>query len=251
MADIHQQLLERFFPESRIGGFTYLDGTLQFYNVINAIITPEFRVLDFGAGRACWYEDDPSEYRKSVRLLKGKVAEVVACDVDEAILQNRASDQQIQLTMGEPLPFDDASFDLVVSDWTFEHFDEPDFIASELNRILKPGGWVCGRTPSKWGYVAIAARLVANKNHANVLKWFQPHRKEEDVFPTVYKLNTRKDLAKYFSPEQWEHHIAFTSGEPSYGGSHPLLWRALIILHRLLPGPLNVGMHIFMQKRVR
>jgi SAM-dependent methyltransferase len=38
------------------------------------------------------------------------------------------------------LPFDDASFDVVVSNQVFEHVFQPQLILPEINRVLRPGG---------------------------------------------------------------------------------------------------------------
>jgi 2-polyprenyl-3-methyl-5-hydroxy-6-metoxy-1,4-benzoquinol methylase len=56
-------------------------------------------------------------------------------------------------------PFPNETFDLVVSDSTFEHVSDAEQVASELDRVLKPGGWICARTPNRHGYVALLNRL--------------------------------------------------------------------------------------------
>jgi SAM-dependent methyltransferase len=40
------------------------------------------------------------------------------------------------------LPFDDASFDLICSFNSFEHFPEPEKVFAEILRVVKPGGWI-------------------------------------------------------------------------------------------------------------
>ena len=47
--------IARLHPESALGGYTAYDGTIEFYGRIKALITPEMRVVDFGAGRGAWY----------------------------------------------------------------------------------------------------------------------------------------------------------------------------------------------------
>jgi hypothetical protein len=37
-----------FFPELLAGGFSRLNTTVQFYTRLNALLTPEMAVLDFG-----------------------------------------------------------------------------------------------------------------------------------------------------------------------------------------------------------
>jgi SAM-dependent methyltransferase len=41
---------------------------------------------------------------------------------------------------GEHLPFDDASFDIVLSDNVIDHAEDPQRIVDEMARVLKPGG---------------------------------------------------------------------------------------------------------------
>ena len=41
---------------------------------------------------------------------------------------------------GEHLPFDDASFDIVLSDNVIDHAEDPQRIVNEMTRVLKPGG---------------------------------------------------------------------------------------------------------------
>ncbi len=50
---------ERFYPESRYGGFTDIDGTVAFFARVNALLRPSFTVLDFGCGRGS-HIDDPA-----------------------------------------------------------------------------------------------------------------------------------------------------------------------------------------------
>jgi SAM-dependent methyltransferase len=42
----------------------------------------------------------------------------------------------------QALPFEDASFDLVCSFNSFEHFPTPDTVLAEIVRVTKPGGWI-------------------------------------------------------------------------------------------------------------
>ena len=81
--------------------------------------------------------------------MQGKVAKVIACDVDGAVLQNQASDERFVFAPGEALPLADRSVDVVVTDWVLEHLESPVDVFRELHRILKPGGWICARTPNK------------------------------------------------------------------------------------------------------
>ena len=87
-------------------------------------------------------------------------------------------------------PIEDSSVDLIVCDFVMEHVEAPDQFLSEARRVLKNGGYICLRTPNRWGYVGLAASLNPNRFHAKVTSAVQDGRKEEDVFPTLYHCNS-------------------------------------------------------------
>ena len=77
------EIISYSYPEVNINGYTSVDGTIEFYSRINSLIDNSMTVLDFGAGRSAWYENDSCSYRKTLRNMKGKVKKVVGCDIDE------------------------------------------------------------------------------------------------------------------------------------------------------------------------
>src|SRR3982751_4588180 len=80
--------LARLYPEAAVGGYTQLDGQVEFYTRINALVGPESHVRDVGAGRGQWAVDPMPEISRRLRMLKGRVARVVGTDVDDAVLTN-------------------------------------------------------------------------------------------------------------------------------------------------------------------
>lgn len=243
-----QKLLQELQPERAIGGYSARDGTLEFYGRIKALLHAQMRVIDFGAGRGAWFDDDESQYRREVRLMRGSVAEVIGCDVDEAVLTNKAVDRALVIRPGAPLPFDDAGIDIVVADYVFEHIADPEWMAQEFARILKPGGWICARTPTKYNYVSMFARLFSNLHHARILRVAQPGRKPEDVFPTVYRLNTRRSLGKLFAATEFQDHSYVYCFEPQYFFGSRVAYRLFQFAHWLLPGALHGNLFIFIRK---
>jgi len=236
-----------FEPYSKVfGGYSQNDGTVDFYGRINFILKPEFKVLDLGAGRAAWYEDDKNLYRKSVRLMKGKVAEVIAADVDPIVAENRAADRTVLIENGT-VPLSDHSVDLIIADYVLEHIDDAALFTSEVDRLLKSGGYFCARTPHKYSYVALGSRIVSNGQHSSVLGQLQPERKEVDVFPTRYKMNTLSQIAQLF-PDYEDASFLYRT-EPSYFfGSKPL-HTLLSLSHRFMPAPLCGNLFIFLRKQ--
>ena len=246
---------QRMHREARIDGFSQHDGVVLFYSFVRACIlrTGARSVLDYGAGRGVQYlrnsAEDGSLYRRHLLDLRNTGARVTAADIDAAVLDHPCSDEQRQIRADAPLPFEDESFDVIVSDNTFEHIRTPEPTAAELVRVLRPGGYICARTPSRYGYVALAASLVPNRLHAAALRRLQPHKAAEDTFPTAYRLNTPAQLRRCF-PGCTVNHFFF-SGEPAYSFDNPLIYRSFRLLHRLLPGPLNANLCAFIRKAER
>ena len=172
-----------FYPENRAGGFSRCDGTVQFYQRVRALLRPDSVVLDFGAGRGAAYYQDPSLYRKSLRNLRGEGRRVIGVDIDPVVSSNPWIDEGVVIDSTSRLPFPNETFDLVVSDSTFEHVSDATRIASELDRVIKVGGWICARTPNRNGYVALMNRIVPGGIARSLISSAQPDRKVEDIFP--------------------------------------------------------------------
>lgn len=241
-------IARRSYPEIAVGGFSRVDGMIAFYTQIAALLQPHHHVLDFGAGRGEPTLDDPVPYRRALVTLRGRAAHVAGCDVSAAVLSNPFLDSAAVITPGQPFPYEDGRFDLVVSRYVFEHVPDPGHTAAELIRVTRPGGWICAVTANSWGYVALAARLVANRHHAASLSRIQPGRKAEDVFPTHYRLNTPGALRRHFG-HACDIHGFRASAEPAYYFGNASLFAAFRLLHRLLPEFLQTGLTVFMRKR--
>jgi SAM-dependent methyltransferase len=153
---------------------------------------PDAVVLDFGAGRGARggasQIEDPALFRRNLMTLKGRVRELIGADVDPVVKLNSSLDRAILLGPDGRLPLPDASIDVIVSDYTFEHVQDPAKIARELDRVLVPGGWICVRTPNRYGYIALANRMVPERLSHRVVRLAQRDRKDEDIFPAVYRL---------------------------------------------------------------
>jgi SAM-dependent methyltransferase len=75
---------------------------------------------------------------------------VVGLDVDPAALEKAAAlgIEPVQANVEEPLPFEDATFDVVVAGELFEHLQFPDALVAEIRRVLRPGGVLAGSVPN-------------------------------------------------------------------------------------------------------
>lgn len=240
--------LQRLYPEAAVGGFSRKDGQIEFYTRVNALVDESSRVLDFGAGRGHWAVDPMPNMSKRLRWMRGRVAEVVGTDVDPVVMTNPSLDAAHVVELGAPLPLDSESFDLVVADYVLEHVNAEDApaLAADVMRVLKPGGWFAARTPNKWGMIGLGARAIPNSLHVRMLNRLQPGRKAEDVFPTRYAMNTRRDLQRLFAPHAV--HVYGHTSEPQYFGRSAVAWRVAATLDHLTPPRLAPTLMIFVQK---
>ncbi|HKR41463.1 MAG TPA: class I SAM-dependent methyltransferase [Paraburkholderia sp.] len=239
----------RLHSEKQIDGFTKLDGTVRFYSFVKAIMLRgnARAVLDYGAGRGAFWYETHSIFKRQLQDLRLAGAVVTACDIDEAVLEHPCSDRQIVLRPDERLPFGDQEFDVIVSDFTFEHLSNPDQTCAELLRVLRPGGFICARTPNKFGYVKLLTQLVPNGRHAQVLKRVQPGRRGGDVFPTLYKLNSVRDVKKHFPGCGVYHYV--DSAEPAYFFGREWIYRSFLLLHKVLPERWGTSICFFIQRQ--
>jgi ubiquinone/menaquinone biosynthesis C-methylase UbiE len=242
------KVLHSLYPEMEAGGFCRNDHMVAFYSRVRALLNPSMTVLEFGAGRGKWSEKLEG-YKKRLVNLKGSCECVVGTDVDSAVMQNPMVDMASIFKIGEPLPFEDEQFDMVVSWAVFEHVADAEYYASELARVVKVGGWICAWTPNKWGYVGIGARLVPDKWQVHLLKFFIPEKKEVDSFPTVYKMNTMTDLDNLFPNDLFRNCSYVFTGPPAYHANRVWLARLWTVYNWFMPAAFGQALHIFLQKR--
>tara|TARA_A100001388_G_C28636476_1_gene434886 strand:- start:125 stop:844 length:720 start_codon:yes stop_codon:yes gene_type:complete len=238
--------MKKFNPNAnRIGGFSENDGTIDYYSRINCLINKDYLILDFGAGRGSWAEDK-SLFRKKTRRLIGKVKKVYGCDIDKAIYSNKNIDEILEIKDGKVI-FPGESIDLITADYVLEHIENPKEFFKEIDRLLKPGGWFCARTPHKYNLISIGARLIKNKSHASFLSYIQPQRKEIDIFPTHYRLNTLRKLKKLF--QNYSDKSFIYRAEPSYYFGKKSIFYLQKFLSAFLPDPLVGNLFIYKQKK--
>ena len=235
-----------FYPESSFGGFTDTDGTVAFYCRVNALLQPSFVIVDFGCGRGS-HQDDPVMFRRNLRSLKGKVSKVIGVDVDEIGQANPSLDEFRSLAPGRPWPLEDRSADLVICDSVIEHLPDPASFFHEAKRVLAEGGYVCIRTPNVHSYVGIASRLVPNRHHGAVLSKAQTGRKEEDVFPTLYRCNTISILRLLLTNSNFRAVVYGYEPEPSYLSFSKLAYAVGVAHQKFAPGFLKPVIFAFGQ----
>lgn len=225
---------ETYYPESEFGGYTRVNGTIAFFGRVRALLRPDMIVLDVGCGRGAMtdrLEENPWE---RCRVLKGDCQKVIGIDVDKAGEQNTLIDE-FRPIEGDTWPVDSASIDLLVSDAVVEHLEKPDQFFAECNRVVKPGGFLCIRTPNRWSYVALGASIVPNQFHAGVVGKLQPGRKAKDVFPTYYRANTITTVRRLLKKHGFHGCVYRHIAEPNFLHFSRWSYAMGVHLHRWLP----------------
>ena len=180
----------RWWQDRLYGGPDKGNPPAEFLPVVERYLDPSMDVLDLGAGSGL---RNPYEF-------KGRVRRMVGVDLDPRVRDNPLLDEGVVGSLTD-LPFDDCSFDLAFSVYVLEHVADPAQFVREVKRILRPGGMFLALAPNRNHYVALLASILPDRFH----KWYNKKRgrDEEDTFPTVYRLNSLRDLQKHFRPEDF------------------------------------------------
>lgn len=238
--------LSRYYPESRFGGFTDIDGTIAFYARVNALMAPDAVVLDVGCGRGA-YQDDHVAFRRNLRILRGKCKTVIGVDVDPNAGSNPYLDE-FRLIQESTWPVDSESVDLCVADFVLEHLDEPDMFFAECARTLRVGGLLAFRTTNAWSYIALAARLIPNRRHAEVLGRAQDGRRQQDVFPTRYQCNTLRATRRLLERHGFSGVVYGYEAEPSYLSFSRFMYFLGVLHQRFAPSLFKASLFGFARK---
>jgi SAM-dependent methyltransferase len=226
-------LQRRYYPETNVGGFTAVDGTVAFYSRVQALAEAARDVLDLGCGRGA-HQEDAIAFRRKLRDMRSPNRKVLGIDVDPGASTNAVIDE-FRLIKGTRWPVDDLSIDICVADCVLEHVADVETFFSESRRVLKIGGYFCIRTTNKWSYVAIASILIPNAAHSRVLARVQDKRQERDVFPTRYRCNSIPRIRRMLRKHGFHGIVYGHEAEPSYLAFSRLAYLAGVLHQRFAP----------------
>ncbi len=178
MSKLTQWMDRTLYPDYRAGW-----DHLMFREKIIEVLTPDAVLLDMGAGAGIVKELD----------FRGHCATIHGVDPDERVKENPFIDEG-RVGFGEQIPYPDNSHDVVISSNVWEHLEQPEAVLKEVARVLKPGGLYLSKTPNKTHYMPLIARLTPHSFHEYINE--KRGRAAEDTFPTVYKINTRRDVKR-------------------------------------------------------
>ncbi|HYL48390.1 MAG TPA: class I SAM-dependent methyltransferase [Stellaceae bacterium] len=177
MSSLSQRLKHRYF-----GRYVHPYAVLR--RRIEALLKPDATVLDAGCGRSA---PTLAHFRGHARRLIGvDLVEFAGAPGGLELRQRDLADTGVA----------SGSVDVIYSQAVLEHVTDPDSVFAEIARLLAPGGCYLGLTANKWDYASLAARIIPNRFHPWIVRRMEG-RAEQDVFPTAYRVNTRRAVARY------------------------------------------------------
>ena len=179
MGESWQRKLERRL----VPGLKY--SQYHYYDALHELVPPGCEWLDIGCGHqmfASWMlEEERAIARRSRRL--------VGADLDFEGMRRHGTIRHRAMARVEALPFAADAFDVVTANMVVEHLADPEAALREIHRVLRPGGVFLFHTPNAANPLVRLSGRVPDGLKKSLIGWLE-RRQEEDVFPTLYRMNT-------------------------------------------------------------
>jgi SAM-dependent methyltransferase len=169
--------------------FNYFNSEAWYEAVVDRLVTRDCSWLDVGGGKSLF----PHNQILS-KTLSERCAFLVGVDPSENIFSNPYIHDRARCTIEEFTS--DRRFDLATLRMVAEHIQKPRAVIDSFARLMKPGSKVVIYTPHRWSPVSVAASMIPFSLHQPITHFLWGS--EEDVFPTLYRMNTRRRLRDLF-----------------------------------------------------
>jgi len=163
----------------------------SYEEVLSENCAPGIRWLDVG----CGHQLLPDWRDRQERELVGRASLLVGADLDLSAIRRHRSISCRLLADAAHLPFPDCSFDLVTANMVVEHLDNPAQQFAEVSRVLRPEGSFLFHTPNAQNYFARLARVLPDSVKVLLARLLEG-RRSQDVYPTHYRANSGKNIAR-------------------------------------------------------
>lgn len=169
------------------------------------------KILDFGCGAG-----------ELVVCLRNAGYQVYGVDLSELWAENVAAaifaGDVLRVIESNPyrIPFENQSFDVVISDEVFEHVQDYDQALAEVRRVLKPGGVALHAFPSGWrlleghvyvpfagviqkpAYLKLWAWLGVRNDYQKGLSWREVASLNREYLKTATNYPSKKEVRQHF-----------------------------------------------------
>lgn len=200
----------------------WLDSQSLYRKLIDELVDSNTKILDIG----CGHGDFMKEVYDNTNFSYG-------VDPDSSALEKNTFIKHKFVASAEKLPFEDNTFDVVVSAWVLEHLPNPKESFSEIFRVLKPGGKVIFLTPNVWNYNVWIIRIIPEIFHDFLTKRLYA-RKENDTYPKKYKINSPKTIKNTLQKIGFKEDQLILNGDPSYISFNEFLYKFAVLIEKIL-----------------
>lgn len=192
--------LHRLFSSNKQGWFPWIYEQCQ--------ITEGMKILELGCGNGRLWIENKAKLPADCEIILSDISEGMIRDVrrEQSLQDDRFSFAAFDC---HAIPYEDASFDLVIANHVLFYCKDVDRVCSEVGRVLKPGGrFVCGTYGV--AHMQEVSRLVTQFDDRITLSG-------ENLYEHFGKENGAQALAPFFAEVDWQQYedaLIVTQAEP-------------------------------------
>lgn len=199
------------------------DATQVYRELLDSHVHPGMKLLHAGCG---WD-------KHHISLPYKEHCQVVGIDLDPRVQSMFHS----EFCLGSlyEMPFGDETFDLIFSEYVFEHLDQPEAAFKEMERVLKPGGRILILTPNLFSYKGFGACFTPQAFHLFMgrIRYGKGH--EADMYPTRYKCNTSAQFKGFLRSSNLKIvSLHYVTNGPTWFQKFPLVFELFHLYHSLI-----------------
>jgi SAM-dependent methyltransferase len=177
-----------------------------YHNLLSAYVPEQSVVLEVGCGKGL---STPYSWNEHPGVT------LVGIDPDPDARQNPQLDDFSLLTDELAWPVEDGRFDMVIARYVLEHVFAPDAFFESVFKALKPNGVFLFLTPNLRHPAMAASGLIPHAIKTRFLS-FAKGMQDDDVFPSHYRMNVRRELEKLGREHGFEiEHLETNEFEPT------------------------------------
>jgi len=192
MGQLRQILFKFYFRAERLLTPGLRNAQYAYRETLKEKLSADTLWLDIGCGRRLFPDWMPGGQAEQ-DALQQKLRTSFGIDPDVSSVRDNRFVRNRVVGDSASLPFESDSFNLLTANMVVEHLAQPQAVLLEARRVLKPNGIFLFHTPNSRSYATLLARIVP----AGFKVWLiglLEGRKEEDVFPTLYRMNTPQQV---------------------------------------------------------
>ena len=192
--------LHRLFSSNKQGWFPWIYEQCK--------IKEGMKILELGCGNGRLWIENKAKLPADCEIILSDISEGMIRDVrrEQSLQDDRFSFAAFDC---HAIPYEDASFDLVIANHVLFYCKDVDRVCSEVGRVLKPGGrFVCGTYGV--AHMQEVSRLVTQFDDRITLSG-------ENLYEHFGKENGAQALAPYFAEVDWQQYedaLIVTQAEP-------------------------------------